>query len=253
MILRTGLVVVTLGLGVGCGPATPPAAESPLRVFSSNGVRALVEDLRPALEQGAGQPVTFEFSTTTDLQRRIESGDVPDVAVLTTAVIEGLSARGLLAADSRRLVARVGVGVGVRAGAAGADITTPEALKALLLHAGSVTYTAEGQSRPAIDSAFSQLGIVDAMRGKTVLRGPAQPATAVAAGEADVVLTLVSEIVAVPGVTLLGPFPAELQRYVVFVAARRAGSEGPAADRVLQVLAGIDANRLATHGLEPAR
>lgn len=254
MTRRTAAVVAVLSLGVACGSATPPAADPPLRVFSSNGVRELLEGLRPAIEHRAGRAVVFEFSTAASLQRRIEDGDVPDVAVLTAAVIERLSTGGPLAADSRRPVAQVGVGVGVRAGAPAADVSTPDALKALLLGAGSVTYTAEGQSRPAIDQAFERLGIVDAMRGKTVLRGPAEPAGAVARGESEVVLTLVSEMVVVPGLQLLGPLPPGLQRHVTFVAARRAGTDGAAAaGRALEVLGGIDAAVLARYGLEPAR
>lgn len=252
MAFRSAVVVAALGLGVACGSPIPPAAPPALRVYSSNGVRALLDDLRPALERAAGRPVAFEFSTTTDLQQRIERGEVADIAVLTTAAIDALATRGLLASASRRPVAQVGVGVGVRAGAKAADVSTPEALKALLLGAGSVTYTAQGQSRPAIDQAFERLGIVDAMRGKTVLRGPAEPAGAVARGEAEVVLTLVSEMVAVPGLSLLGPLPAELQRHVTFVAARRDGVDHAAADHVLQALASVDARVLASYGLERA-
>jgi molybdate transport system substrate-binding protein len=253
MSLRPFVAIVALGAAIACGSTTPPAAAPPLRVFSSNGVRALLEDLRPELEQAAGRPLTFEFSTTTGLQRRIEGGDVPDVAVFTTAAVDGLSERGILAPDSRRPLAQVGVGVGVRADAPDADVSTTEALKAFLIGARSVTYTAEGQSRAAIDAAFERFGIVDAMAAKTALRGPGEPPGAVAKGESDVVITLVSEMVEVPGLKVLGPLPPELQRYVSFAAARRASTgNAAAADRLLQVLASVDAARLAKHGLEPA-
>jgi molybdate transport system substrate-binding protein len=250
MILRTVVVVLALG-SVACGPRLPAAAP-PLRLFSSNGVRALLQDIHPRLEQAAGRTVAFEFSTTADLQRRIEGSDVPDVAVLTAAAVDALSARGTLAADSRRPVAQVGVGVAVRSDAADADVSTPEALKTLLLTARSVTFTAEGQSRPAIDNAFDQLGIVDAMRKTSVLRGPGEAPGAVARGESEVVVTLVSEMVGVDGLKVLGPLPPAFQRYVTFAAARRAATEAAAAaDRVLQALAAVDGSLLTKHGLEP--
>lgn len=252
--LRTVVAVLALGSGVACGSTTPSAAVGPVRVFSSNGVRALLEDIQPQLEQAAGRAVAFQFSTSIDLQRRIDGGDVPDLAVLTAAAIDGLARRGVLAPDSRRPVAQVGVGVGVRAEAPTVDIGAPEALKALLLGARSVTFTAEGQSRPAIDAAFAQLGIVEAMRKTTLLGGPGEAPGAVVKGEADVVLTLVSEMVGVPGLKVLGPLPSPLQRYVVFAAARRATTDdAAAAERMLQALAGPDVTaRLARHGLEPA-
>jgi molybdate transport system substrate-binding protein len=75
----------------------------------------------------------------------------------------------------------------------------------------------------------------------------------VARGEAEVVLTLVSEIVGVPGVKLLGPLPSELQRHVTFTAARSAPApDHDAADRFLEALSGAGvATRLSGHGLEP--
>ena len=224
----------------------------PLRVFSSNGVRVLLEEAQPVLERAAGRPIAFEFSTATALKRRIDGGDVPDVAVLTSGLIDALGTQGALAAASRRDVARVGVGVGIRTGAPPAPIDTADAVKALLLSARSVTFTAEGQSRAAIDAAFERLGIVDAMRGKTLLKGPGEAPGLVARGEAEVVLTLVSEMMDVPGLSLLGPFPPALQSYVTFTAARSATATDPGADRLVAALAGAEvAATLSRHGLEP--
>jgi molybdate transport system substrate-binding protein len=68
------------------------------------------------------------------------------------------------------------------------------------------------------------------------------------------VLTLVSEMLGVPGLTLLGPLPPPLQTYVTFTAARGATATDPgSADRVLQVLGGPEvAAQLPRFGLEPA-
>jgi molybdate transport system substrate-binding protein len=245
------IALLTLLSAAACQSAPVPATP-PLPVFSSNGVRILLEEAQPVLERAAGRPIVFEFSTAAALKRRIDGGDVPDVAVLTSGLIDALTASGTLAAGSRRDVARVGVGVGVRTGASPAAIETPDALKALLLSAQSVAFTAEGQSRTAIDAAFERLGIVDAMRGKTLLKGPGEAPGLVARGEADVVLTLVSEMMDVPGLSLLGPFPADLQTYVTFTAARGVAADA-GADRLLDALAGADVTAaLARHGLEPA-
>lgn len=234
--------------------AAPTAAPTPLRVFSSNGVRALLDDAKADLERAAGRPIAFDFTTAAALRRRIDGGDVPDVAVLTTPLIADLTTQGRLAAGSARDLARVGVGAAVRAGAATPAIDTPDAFKALLLGARSIAFTAEGQSRATIDAAFARLDVVAAMQPKTQLLGPGEAAGAVARGEAEVVLTLVSELVDVPGVQLLGPLPPALQTYVTFTAARGAGAEDPAAaDRLVAAMAAsATAVRLARLGLEPA-
>jgi molybdate transport system substrate-binding protein len=250
---RLVTLVALLGL-ISCRPATETAVP-PLRVFSSNGVGALLQDVQPEVERATGRPVAFEFSTAAALKRRIDAGDVPDVAVLTSALVDELSAQGTLVRESRRDVARVGVGVGVQADAPTPDIGTPEALKALLLGARSVVFTAEGQSRATIDRAFDQLGIVPEMRARTILKGPGEAPGVAARGEADVVLTLVSELVGVAGLKLLGPLPPPLQNHVTFTAARGVNSRDPeVADRLLQALSGANVGaRLARHGLEPVR
>lgn len=234
---------------LGCRPADEPA-RTPLRVLSSNGVRELLLDVQPDLERVAGRAVAFDFSTAAALKRRLDGGEATDVAVLTTPLVNELTAQRKLGPG--RDVARVGVGVAVRSDAPARDVATPEALKALLLDARSITFTAEGQSRAAIDRAFERLGVADELAAKTILKGPGEAPGLVARGEAEVVLTLVSELIAVPGLKVLGPFPVELQQHVTFTAARSMAAADPAAaDRVVEALAGAGVTgKLAGHGLE---
>jgi len=229
-----------------------PAAAAAIRVFSSNGVRAVLEHLQPDLERRLGRPLTIEFSTASSLKRRIDAGEIVDVAILTSGLIDDLARGGRVVADSRRDLARVGVGVGMAAAARPLDVGTPEALREVLIGARSVAFTAEGQSRAAIDHAFDRLGIADAIRGKVVLKGPGEAPAAVAAGEAEVVLTLISEIVATPGLRLLGPFPADLQASIVFTAARGSHAQDvAAAEALLRDLSGPQfAAALPSHGFE---
>jgi molybdate transport system substrate-binding protein len=229
-------------------PATPP-----LRVLSSNGVRAVVEALVPDLEVATGRKLNIEFSTAASLKTRIANGEPFDVAILTPALIDALVGEHKIVAASRQNFARAGVGVGVRAGAPKPDVGTLDGLKRTLLAAKSVTFTADGQSRLAIDRAFERLGIVADMRPKTLLKGPGEPPHAVAAGEAEVVLTLVSEILPVAGVQLVGPLPQEVQSYVSFTAGRSAVAQDPAgADALLRYLASPKAlAELGAHGMEP--
>jgi molybdate transport system substrate-binding protein len=247
-------LIAFLALLAATACQSPPAtSQTPLRIFSSNGVRALLEDAQPGLERAAGRPIAFEFSTATALRRRIDGGDVPDVAVLTSGLVDQLTAAGPLATASRRDMARVGVGVGVPSGSTATAPETPDALKALLLSARAVAFTAEGQSRATIDAAFERLGIVEEMRARTLLKGPGEAPGMVASGEADLVLTLVSEMIGVPGLKLLGPLPPALQHYVTFTAARGAAATDPGpADRLLQALGRADvAAHLPRFGLEP--
>jgi len=244
-----------LAAAPGCtsAPASPPAPAE-IRVLSSNGVKAIIEDLRPEIERALGHALSIEFSTAASLKTKIEAGGAFDVTILTPALIDELIPQGKVAGDSRVDVARAGVGVGVRQGAPRADVSTPDALKRTLLQATSVAFTAEGQSRITIDRAFDRLGIAEAMRPKILLRGPGEAPEAVASGEAELVLTLMSEILPVPGLQLLGPLPVDLQGYVTFTAGRSSNAgDADAANALLKYLSGpAVAAALKAHGLEAA-
>lgn len=239
-------------LSGACAEQAPPADPAPLRLFSSNGVRAAIEAIQPAIEKAAGVRLAPTFSTAAALKRQIDAGEAFDVAILTPALMDDLVTQGKVVADSRTDLARVGVGVGAREGAPRSDVTTPAGLKQTLMDAKVVAYTAEGQSRATVDKALAQLGMTEAVAAKAMLTGPGEGPGAVAAGKADLVMTLISEIL-VPGVQLLGPFPAEMQNYIVFTGARGAGArDTEAANAVLRFLTGPEAAAaMKAHALEP--
>jgi molybdate transport system substrate-binding protein len=248
VVLAAVLTVAIAGFATQHSSAQPTA----VRVLSSNGVQAVVEALREEIERAVGRPLAIEFSTAASLTRDIEGGKPFDVAILTPALIAELVMRQLVVADSRIDFARAGVGVGARPNSGSRDVSTPEALERTLLAAESVAFTADGQSRVTVDKAFDSLGIAVAMQAKTRLYGPGQAPAAVAAGEAELVLTLTSEILPVPGLELVGPFPSEVQGYVSFAAGRSAAARDTrAAGALLDFLAGAEfAAALAMHGME---
>ena len=248
--MAIGLAIAISACGTTHEAAAPPAAA--IRVLSSNAVKGVLDELQPQIERAIGRPLSIEFSTSTALKGKIEQGESFDVAILVPALLDELAKQGYLVAESQVNLARTGVGVGSREGIPKADVSTPEALKRTLLSAKSVAFTAEGQSRPAIEAAFEKLAIADAMRSKVMLVGPAGGPVAVAKGEAELVLTLTSEIIPVPGVQLLGPFPPELQSYVTIGAARSTRAKDPeAADSLLRLLTGSTlTSTLDAHGME---
>jgi molybdate transport system substrate-binding protein len=209
-------------VGIICLFAEGSAAQAPpaVRVVASNGVQGALKDLIPQCERAIGHPLAVEFGTTASIKPRIEGGEAFDVTFLTSDAIDALIKEGKLAADSRANAARVGIGVGIRAGAAKPDVSTAEALKKTLLNAKSITYAQAGASRPVIDKMLGSMGIADALKSKTLLLPGAEETTAaVVGGKADLLLTLISEIVSAKGMELDGPLPKEFQTYVAFAAA----------------------------------
>jgi len=228
------------------GFASADAAD--IRVLASNGVKAAVEELKPQLEKASGSTLSIDFSTAAALRERIEKGETFDLAILTDDAIDALIKAGKISQMQRARLARVGIGVGYRKGAAKPDVGTAAGIKQSLLGAKSIAYTEAGASRPGIDKMFEQLGIAGQIKAKSHLTAAGAAPASVGKGESDLVLTLISEILPEPGVVLAGPIPSEFQSYIGFSAApspKAAGSpavaalikflDGPAAASIYKV------------------
>jgi len=238
------------------GAASLLAQPAPIRVLVSNGVRAVVEDLQAQCEKAIGHPLAIEYSAAALLKQKVDAGEQFDVAFLTTEVADELIKEGKVTAESRVDLGRVGVGIGIRAGAPKPDISSPDALKQTLLKAKSITYAKDGAARKLIEKIYDRLGITNEVQPKIMLQSvPGRPQTAVAEGQAEMVMTLISEILPVKGVELVGPVPKELQSYVSFRGGVSAGTKHAEACRALVKFftSSKAAAAYRARGLDPAR
>jgi molybdate transport system substrate-binding protein len=205
-----------------------PAAAQTLVVLSSNGVRAGLEALAPDCEQRIGRKMLVEYGTSTSIKERIAGGANVDVALITTEVVADLAKDGHLVPDSVTLIGHAGIGLGIREGGRRYAIGTADEIKQALLAARSITYAQDGASRAHIERMFGELKITDELKAKTLLeQGSTRAAARVVAGDAEILLTLVSEILPVQGLELLGPLPGHFQSYVSFDAAVGTKSQDP--------------------------
>jgi len=198
----SGFALLAAGLaGWMARPLPAVSADRPaLRVIVSNGVKTVIDEIRPQWEKAAGSPLSFEFGTTAALKQKIESGEPFDVTILTSDAIGDLIKEGKVAGSSRMELARCGIGLGTRAGAPKPDISTVDALKRTLHSAKSVTFAEAGASRTYLDKMFAQFGMADEMKAKTVLTPSSVNSNKlVSDGKAQYILTLVSEILPAPG------------------------------------------------------
>ena len=197
-----------------------PATAQTVVVLSSNGVRAPVEDLTTQCTRAAGRPVSITYGTSASIRQRVTGGEAVDAVLATTDVVTELAKGGQLESSSTTSLGRAGIGIGIRAGAPRHKIGTAAELKQALLDARSVAYAADGASRPHIERMFERLGIAPEMKAKALLeQGSTRAAERVVTGDADILLTLVSEILPVEGLELLAPVPAEFQSYISFAGA----------------------------------
>jgi molybdate transport system substrate-binding protein len=180
------------------------------------------------------------------LKRNIDAGETFDVVILTPPMIEELGKQGKTVIASNVNVAKTGLGVAVAHGAAKPDLSSTEGMKDALLKARMITYTKEGQSGAATARMIERLGLAEQMKARTHLdTRPGGGLTAVHEGKADLAFALVSEIVPSHEVDFAGPFPPELQSYVVFAAGiAPTAKDAQAAKAFIDFLRGPDALKI---------
>lgn len=234
-----------------------PQAEGPggdLKVFSGNSTRAVFAELFPEFERVTGIRVSPDYDPAQIVLKRVAGGESADLAILGQAAIDALAGQGKIAPESRRTLARCGVGVGVRSGTPKPDVSSVEAFKRALLDAKSIAHTSHGASGIHFSMVIDRLGIGDAVRAKAVTNPGGLIGEVVVAGKAELAIQQIPELMAVPGIDLVGPLPQEFQNISVLTAGIFADSrQAVAAQALLEFLATPAAARVfRAKGLEPA-
>ena len=210
-----------------------PVQAAELKVLSGNGARAAVLELAARFDRASGHKTSVEFAVNPQTRAKIESGQAFDVAILNPPVLDALIRQKLIVAETRAVLGRAGIGVGIREGASKPDISTVDAFKRVLLRSKSVAYPGEGASGKYFVSVVERLGIAAEMKPKMRPMPAEYNVEMVASGEAEMVVVVASRISGVPGVQLVGGIPQELQTWIGFTAGVGSAAREPQAARAM--------------------
>ena len=228
--MRTLLIIPLLLLTLG------GASAADLKLLTAGAFKSVAAELVPTFERETGHKVIIYNDTAGGLAKRIAGGEAFDVVVLPPAAMAPLVAAGKIVDGSTKPLAKVGIGVAVKKGARLPDIGDVEAFKRTLLGARAIAYidpAAGGTSGIYLAQLFDKMGIGAELKPKSVLVPGGLVAEWVERGEAEIGLQQASEILAVPGATLVGPIPAAVQSYTIYTGGIGAGASDPAAARAL--------------------
>ncbi|HEY1982236.1 MAG TPA: molybdate ABC transporter substrate-binding protein [Xanthobacteraceae bacterium] len=195
---------------------------SEINVLASTALKPTLDDVLPEFERINRHAVTLTFAPSAQIVKQVAAGGSCDVILATGEQFDELVRLGKVVAKSRKDIARSVIGVAVRADAAKPDISTVENFKQALLAAKSIATSnpnGGGASGPHLEKVFTALGIADAIKSKLTY-GPGGPngliGNFVRTGQVELGLQQIPELMSVPGITVVGTIPPELQMETVY-------------------------------------
>src|SRR5450755_4735339 len=195
-----------------------------IKLLSTTALKTSIDELTAQFESTSGKKLVASYAPSTQIAKRVVEGEFADIAIVTGAGIDNLIKQSRVVPGTRVDIARSAIGVAVRPGTPRPDISSVAAFKQALLAAKSIGMSnpqGGGASGIYLWSVFERLGIADALKPKTIF-GPGGPAGLIGLylmrGEVEIGLQQMPELMAVPGVDVVGPVPGEMQSITIFSA-----------------------------------
>jgi len=236
---------------------SPTVARAQLDVLMSGGFSGAYERLLPEFEKTSGVKVTTrsgasQGSGPQTIAAQLARGVPADVVILSREGLTELIAANKIATGTDVNLAQVPLGIAVRAKAPRPDVSTVEAFKQAMMKAKKIALPGSTSGIWLKNDLFPGLGIADKISIEMKPRGT-DVTSMVAAGEADIAVLPVSEILTAAGVDYAEAIPSEIQFVQIFAAAVLAGSKGSAAaKRLIEFLGSPRAvEAIKSSGMEP--
>jgi molybdate transport system substrate-binding protein len=237
-----------------------PQGDHPKRTLAesiSGGFHRAYEQLLPEFKRTSGISVTTKSGSSQGagprtITAQLARGVPADVVILSREGLGELIAAKRIATGTDVDLARVPLGVAVRAGTPKHDVGTVEAFKQVLLRSEAVAVPASTSGIWLMTDRFPRLGIAEKINVKVMPRG-SDATGLVATGGADLAVQPVCEIVHAVGVDFAGSIAPEIQFVQVFSAAIVAKSgEIGGSKRLIEFLSSSRASEaIRNSGMEP--
>lgn len=223
-------------------------------------MKMVFDELAPRFERETGNRLAVSLGPSLVLEKRLLDGEAADVAIVTGPGAKELVRRGKIVAGSLVEVARSLIGVAVPNGAPRPNLSSVEGFKRALLAAKSIALSKPvggGASGAHMAKVFEELGITEAMQAKAKYGAGGAAGLAglvVLRGEADIGIQQMAELMAVAGIDVVGPLPADIQSATMFTAGVPTNASHP--DLARAAIAFLTTpgakNVIKAKGLEPA-
>ena len=198
------------------------AGAAEIKVYSTIGVQAALEQLAPKFEKATGNKLVITWGTAAMLVKRVQGGESADIYVLTKQGFEALAKDGKAVSSSDALFASSSMAMVVKKGAPKPDISTSEKYKDALLKAKAIAYSnpaAGGASGVFFAKTLDKMGVADQIKAKTKHPPPGgNSANLVVSGEAELAVQQQPEVMSVAGFDIVGAPPGALNNVTSYSA-----------------------------------
>ncbi len=211
-----------------------------VRVLSGGAAKGLMAVLRPAFAECCSAGIEGTFGAVGAMKEKLLAGEACDVAILTAALVDELTASGHLVPGSSAPLGRVRTGIAVRTADALPDIADRASLARAMRSARAIYFPDPQRATAGIHfvSVLRRLGVEGDVApylrpfadGATAMQQLAQAREAHAIG-----CTQLTEILYTQGVALVGSLPLEFELATVYAAAVARNAADP--ERAIQLVA----------------
>src|SRR5580700_11489407 len=205
-------------------------------LVAPGGMRCAMDRMAPDFERKTGHVVKATIGSGGTTHQQVVHGEPFDVPVVQPPYQDVIDS-GNVVASSETPLATVSIVVVVRKGDPKPDISTPEAVKHLLLAAKNISYPdgaggLGGAAGVSFDQTLMKLGIFDEMKPKVKRIKGVSLMHLLTNGDIDFAVSFASEINDT-GVEVVGPLPREISTPTSLVGFVSAHSKSPEAAKAL--------------------
>jgi molybdate transport system substrate-binding protein len=228
-LLSSAVVVVTL-----CGTHSAWAEE--VTLVAPGGMRCPIDRMTSDFERKTGHVLKATIGAGGATHQQVVRGAPFDVPIVQPPY-QDVIASGNVIPGTETPLATVAIVVVVRKGERKPDVSTPDAVKRMLLAAKAISYPdgaggAGGAAGVSFDNTMTKLGIFEEMKPKVKRVQGVSLMQLLTKGDIDVAVTFSSEIND-PGVEVVGPLPREISTPTALVGFISSHAKAPEAAKAL--------------------
>lgn len=220
-------------------------------VIAVNSLRGVLSEAIPGLEENLSANVDVRYLPTAPALEEIRSGARPSVVLVTDQGMSELIEDGFIRSGLETTLASSEVGFAIAASAQEPkEINLERDFTEFLRSLDSIAYASRGGSGLHFLEVVERLGLSDEVAAKAVTIEGGLVGELVTEGKAQCAIQMIPELMAVPGLNVVGPFPSGLGKRLTLQAGLFSGVDGrgPAAGLIDSLACDRASNTFRAHG-----